>query len=261
MTRCKVLTLIAAWCFVAHTTAAPAPASALQVAAAADLATCIDEINRGFANSVGGAEVKSTIGSSGNFFAQIRNGAPFDVFLSADTFYPRELAKAGLADPATLMVYAHGQLMMWSTDPAIEPGSGLKLLADRRIARIAIANPDVAPYGRAAKAALEHAGLWHVVKHKLVFGENAAQTAQFVETGNAQVGFVGSAHVKAVGNLTKGRGWLVPAGFYPVMEQGAIVTAKGRTHPLAVRYLDFLGSHDGRAILHKYGFSLPEARK
>ncbi len=233
-------------------------ADSLQIAAASDLATCIDELNSSFAKSVGGADLKSSTGSSGNFFAQIKNGAPFDVFLSADIFYPRELAKAGLADAATLVVYAHGQLVMWSSDPKLDLSTGLRLLGDPKIQRIAIANPDVAPYGRAAKAALQKAGVWESIKHKLVFGENVAQTAQFVDSGNAQVGFVSMAHVKS-GKNPHGGAWQVPDDILPLMEQGGIVTAKGRGNPLAVKYLAFLRSEAGRAILRKYGFGLPEA--
>lgn len=240
------------WC--SFTLAAPV----LQVAAAADLVACIVELNEGFAKSVGGAEVKASIGSSGNFFAQIKNGAPFDVFLSADVQYPRELAKAGLADAATLTVYAYGQLVMWTNDPKIDVSTGFPLLTDPRIQRIAIANPDHAPYGRAAKAALERAGVWDAIKHKLVFGENIAQTAQFVETGNAQVGFVAIVQIKTGNNQPKGRAWQVPAELYPLLEQGGIVTAKGKKNPLAPKYLVFLRSEAGRTILRKYGFVLPK---
>ena len=241
---------------IGSTTALAAPG--LQVAAAADLAICIGELNEVFAKSAGGTDVKYSIGSSGNFFAQIKNGAPYDVFLSADTYYPRELVKAGLADAATLMVYAHGQLMMWTNDPQVDVSLGWRVLNDPKITRVALANPDVAPYGRAAKAALEKAGLWNALKSKLVFGENVAQTAQFVETGNAQVGFVGSAHIKKSGNVPTGRAWQVPVDLYPLIEQGGIVTAKGKDNPLALKYLAFLRSEAGRGILRKYGFALPE---
>lgn len=233
-------------------------APTLQVAAAADLAVCIAELNDSFAAGVGTIEVKTSIGSSGNFFAQIRNGAPFDVFLSADTHYPRELAKAGLADAATLTVYAHGQLMMWTNDPQLDLSAGLRLLSEPKITRIALANPDVAPYGRAAKSALVQAGVWDAIKHKVVLGENVAQTAQFVETGNAQVGFVGSAHIKTSANAQRGRAWPVPTDLYPVLEQGGIVTVKGKQNPLAPRYLAFLRSEAGRTILRKHGFTVPK---
>lgn len=232
-------------------------ASMLRVAAAADLAPCIAELNSVFAASVGGAEVTYSIGASGNFYAQIKNGAPYEVFLSADLHYPQELAKAGLADAASLMIYAHGQLVMWSNDPKVNVSLGLNALTTPAIQRIAIANPELAPYGRAAKAALQSSGMWDVVKSKLVVGESIAQTAQFVETGNAQIGLISSAHVNAAKKSAQGQVWIVPANLYPLIEQGAIVTTKGKNNPLAMQYLDFLRSEKGRTILRKYSFNLP----
>jgi molybdate transport system substrate-binding protein len=234
---------------------------ALRIAAAADLASCIDPINAAFAKNVGVADVKASIGSSGNFYAQIKQGAPFDVFLSADLQYPRELAKAGLADSTSLVVYAHGKLMMWSTDPQFDPAVGMQLLRDPKITHVAIANPDVAPYGRAAKAALERAGLWDAIKPKLIFGENIAQTAQFIETGNAQIGFVGSTHTKSNAGGQNGRSWPVPVDLYPLIEQGGIVTATGKSNSLARQYLDFLRSETGRTVLRKCGLAVPEVSK
>ncbi|MGZ3158928.1 MAG: molybdate ABC transporter substrate-binding protein [Burkholderiaceae bacterium] len=236
-------------------------ASLLRVAAAADLAPCIAELNSVFAASVGGADVTYSIGASGNFYAQIKNGAPYDVFLSADLHYPQELAKAGLADAASLMVYAHGQLVMWTNDPKVDISGGLKALTAQSIQRIAIANPEVAPYGRAAKAALQNAGVWDAVQSKLVTGESIVQTAQFVETGNAQVGLISFAHVNGSKKPAQGQTWIVPANLYPLIEQGAIVTVKGKSNPLATQYLAFLRSEKGRAILQKYSFNLPEKRQ
>jgi molybdate transport system substrate-binding protein len=253
----RLLQLIAAATLLSSTAIA---APALHVAAASDLATCIEEINRGFAQSAGELEVKVSVGSSGNFFAQIKNGAPFEVFLSADMFYPRELARVGLADVTTLIIYAQGHLMMWSIDPALDLNAGLRVLLEPSVLRIAIANPGVAPYGRAAKAALEKAALWDAVRPKLVFGENVAQTAQFVETGNAQIGFVGSSHVHDKNGNLKGRSWLVPQELYPPLEQGGIVTAKGRANPAAAKYLAYLQSDGGRAILQKCGFTVPDKK-
>lgn len=235
-------------------------ASVLQVAAAADLAICINELNRKFEQNVNGTEVRASIGASGNFFAQIKNGAPFDVFLSADMFYPRELAKAGLADAASLRVYAHGQLTLWSNDPKIDVSTGFRLLTDPKITRIAIANPEVAPYGRAAKEALVRSGLWEVIRHKLVLGENVAQTAQFVETRNAQIGFISSTLLNPSDRVAKGQAWTVPADFHSVIEQGAIVTIKGKANPFSYKYIDFLHSDEGRTVLRKYGFTLPQVR-
>jgi molybdate transport system substrate-binding protein len=235
----------------------PQSRQTLQVAAAADLAVCMDELNAAFSRSAPGITVKSTIGASGNFHAQIRNGAPYDVFLSADLFYPRELARAGLAQADSLFVYAHGRLVLWTADPRIDVAMGLRVLADPSVRRIAIANPDVAPYGRAAKAALEGAGLWQAVQAKLVFGENVAQAVQFVATGNAQVGLISAAHARAPGRADTGKAWEVPSGSFPLIEQGAIVTVHGRDNPSAAAYLAFMRSAPGRDILRRHGFGLP----
>lgn len=229
----------------------------LQVAAAADLAQCIDELNAGFSAAHGDAVVTSSIGSSGNFYAQITNGAPFDVFLSADLAYPVALARAGHADLSSLITYAHGQLVLWTADATLDPSTGFKLFEDVRVKRIALANPDLAPYGRAARDALRHAGVWEGILPRLVFGDNVAQTGQFIATGNAQVGLVSAAHFKP-GTARPGRSWPVPQSWYPLIEQGAIVTATGRANPLARHYVAFLRSDAGRTILRRYGFVLPE---
>ena len=238
-----------------------ASAASLQIAAAADLAVCMQELNAAFSTAHAGAEIKSNIGSSGAFFAQITNGAPFDVFLSADLDYPRALALAGKADAATLVVYAHGQLVLFSADPSVSLAQGFKAFDDPRIKRIAIANPDIAPYGRAARAALQHAGVWNTVQTRLVFGENIAQTAQFVTTGNAQAGLVSSAQAGQRDSSAGRSVWIVPPDWYPTIEQGGIVTAYGKSNPLAREYLAFLQNANGRTILHRYGFTLPTPRQ
>ncbi|MEC5215594.1 molybdate transport system substrate-binding protein [Actimicrobium sp. GrIS 1.19] len=245
--------LASALLLLAAVSATAAPA--LQIAAAADLAICINELNATFAKANGNADVRSSIGSSGNFFAQINNGAPFDVFLSADLDYPRKLAEAGFADASSLTTYAIGRLVLWSSDPTLDLDRGFRVFADARVQHIAIANPELAPYGRAARAALQHASAWDGIASRLVIGDNVAQAAQFIATGNAQVGLVGAAHVSA----TKGgRAWIVPPDWYPVIEQGGIVTASGRSNPLAAKYLAFLRSDGGRDILRRYGFALPD---
>ncbi len=223
----------------------------LQVAAAADLACCIESINRAFEKTANVA-VKTSIGSSGNFYAQIRNGAPFDVFLSADLFYPETLAAQGYADRSSMSVYAIGTLAILASDRRFAPERGLAALSDPAVTRIAIANPDVAPYGRAAKAALIRAGLWERLQPKLVRGENVAQAAQFVRSGNAQLGFVSAAHLEDAQSA-----WTVPAELHPPIEQGGIVTEKGRANPLAQQYLDFIRSETAQAVLRANGFRFP----
>ena len=240
------------------TLALAAPAAPLQIAAAADLAVCMQELNATFSAAHDSAEVKSSVGSSGNFFAQISNGAPFDVFLSADLDYPRALASAGYAELTTLVVYAHGQLVMITTDAALPIADGFKLFNDARIHRIAIANPEVAPYGRAARAALQHESIWTSLQPRLVFGENVAQTAQFVVTGNAQLGLVGRIHMGKLDRSVPPRFWIVPSAWYPTILQGGIVTVHGKDNPLARQYLKFLRSTAGREILGGCGFTLPD---
>lgn len=236
-----------------------AQAGTLLVAAASDLVYCIDELGAAFRKAEPGAEVKVSTGASGNFFAQIKRGAPFDVFLSADMDYPRQLAQEGAADLASLAPYAIGRLAVWTLDPRFDLGTGMRVFADPRLVRAAIANPDVAPYGRAARAALIHHGVWDAVQGKLAIGENVAQAAQFVQTGNAQLGIVSLATVLSPRLKGTGRHYVVPeAGIAPI-EQGAVVTTHGKGNPLAARFLQFLQTKAARDILQRSGFGLPRA--
>src|SRR5262245_15335488 len=160
--------------------AGPAPERPVAVAAASDLKFAMDELVAEFGRAHPDIKVVVTYGSSGNFHAQIANGAPFDAFFSADAQYPRLLAEAGLADKGSVFLYAIGRIVLWvpkTSSIAVE--RGLSVLADRSVRHVAIANPKHAPYGRAAEAALRAAGVYDAVQSKLVFGENIAQTAQF----------------------------------------------------------------------------------
>jgi molybdate transport system substrate-binding protein len=238
----------------------PARAAPLLVAAAADMTYCIDELAAAFGREAPGAKVKVSLGASGNLYAQIRNGAPFDVFLSADMAYPAQLAKLGVADGATLAPYAVGRIALWSLDARLDLSGGMAVLRDPRVVRVAIANPASAPYGRAARAALERDGVWDAVQSKLVIGENVAQTAQFVQSGNAQVGIVSLATLRSPRLAGAGRYFLIPdTGLAPIT-QGAIVTRHGAANPLAPRFVRFLGSPAARAILERNGFNLPPSQ-
>jgi molybdate transport system substrate-binding protein len=239
--------------------ALPAAAQPLLVAAASDLAWSIDELAAAFRKEVPSAEVKVSLGASGNLFAQIRNGAPHEVFLSADMDYPARLGQLGVTDTTTLTPYAIGRIALWTVDRRFDPAQGMVLLRDPRIRRIAIANPDTAPYGRAARAALVRDGLLQAVTPKLVIGENVAQTAQFVQSGNAEVGIVSLATLRSPRLGGVGRYYLIPdTGMAPI-EQGAIVTQRGAANPLAARFVRFLGSPAARAILERDGYGLPKA--
>ena len=237
-----------------------AHAGTLLVAAASDLVHCIDELGASFQKEAPGTEVKVSTGASGNFFAQIKRGAPFDVFLSADMDYPRKLAQEGAADAASLAPYAVGRLAVWTLDARFDVRQGMRMFADPRLTRAAIANPDVAPYGRAARAALVHHGVWDGVRGKLVIGDNVAQAAQFVQTGNAQLGIVSLATVLSPRLKGVGRYYLVPEEGIAPTDQRAMVPKRGHASPSAARFVRFLHSAAARAILARSGFGLPRAR-
>lgn len=236
----------------------PLRAESLSVAAASDLVYCLEELNAAFRKAHPRVDLKSMTGASGNIFAQIQNGAPFDVFLSADVKYPRELIKAGLAEENSLTVYAIGHLVVWTNTDAVDVSAGLSSLGGAAVKKIAIANPEHAPYGRAAKAALEQAKLWESLKGKLVFGENIAQTAQFVETGNADAGVVALSLVMSPRLEKVGRWTPVPVDAYPKLEQAVVVTKRGAANPLALDYVNFLRSKEAREVFDRYGFRVSE---
>jgi molybdate transport system substrate-binding protein len=231
------------------------------IAAAADLKFAMTELAGQFERQTG-TKVNVTYGSSGNFFSQLRNGAPFDLFFSADIDYPRKLEAAGLAEPGTLHEYAMGRIVIWTpADAKVDVAKeGWKALLDPRVQKIAIANPEHAPYGRAAVAALEKAGIYDQVKAKLVYGENISQAAQFVQSGNAQAGII--ALSLAISPAMKdGKSWEIPANMHPGIEQGAIVMKNAKNKDTARAFLEFVKSEAGRALLAKYGFALPEKTK
>lgn len=231
----------------------------LVVAAAADLVFCLERLDAEFKRANPGVEIKTTTGSSGNFFAQIQNGAPFDVFLSADVNYPRQLIKAGLAEEKSLTQYAVGRIVLWTLQPdKLNVDKGLEILRDPAVGKVAIANPEHAPYGRAAKSALEKTGVYEAVKDRLVLGENIAQTAQFVQSGNVDAGIVALSLVLAPKVASVGRYYLIPESSHPPLEQALVITRHGAANPLATKYVEFLRSKEARAIFDTFGFRLPE---
>ena len=248
--------LFAAFAFFCSILLSPASAQDLSVAAAADLTYCLPEINVAFQKAYPDAHLTVAYGSSGNFFSQIQNGAPFDVFLSADLQYPRTLHDQGLTTAP--VPYAQGRLVLWTANLSLDLSQGLAILKDPAIKRIALANPDHAPYGRAAKAALQQAHLWDVIQPRLVFGESIAQTAQFVQTGNADAGLVAFSLVIAQPPSRAGHTYEIPADQYPAIEQSAVITKHGGANSLAGYYLDFLKSPEARKILEQFGFRLPK---
>jgi molybdate transport system substrate-binding protein len=235
---------------------APPPAT-LNIAVAADMAHCVEALDAAFSAQHPEVELKVATGASGDFFAQIKNGAPFEVFLSADMDYPRQLVKAGLANAKSLKPYALGRLALWTTTPGINPGRGRTVLTAASTMKIAIANPETSPYGRAAMMAVERLGVADAVKGKLVVGESVAQAAQFVQSGNAEIGFIPYSLLIVPPLKDVGIYILLPGGTYPEILQGAVVTQKGAKNPLAKAYVDFLGSAEARAIFEANGYEAP----
>jgi molybdate transport system substrate-binding protein len=233
-----------------------AHAQTLRVAAAADLQYVLTDLSAQYEKQTG-VKLAITYGSSGNFFAQIQNGAPFDLFLSADINYPKKLIAAGLAVSDSLQIYAAGRLVLWlPPDSPLDPGGGLKILLDPRIQKIAIANPEHAPYGRAAVAALQNAGLYGQLKPKLVFGENISQAAQFVQSGSAQAGLIALSLALSPA-MNNGKRWDIPPDSYPPFEQAAVLLKSSSNKQPAASFLGFLKSSQARDILERYGFRVP----
>ena len=233
----------------------------INVAAAADLSAALQEVAIKYEKHTGVA-VKLSFGASGALTQQIQNGAPFDVFFSADMDYPRQLIAGGQAEGATLSRYAVGQLVLWvpADSPLDVEHKGMEVLLDPSVKKIAMANPQHAPYGRAAAAALKHYGLYEKVSSRLVLGENVSQAAQFVESGNAQAGFVALAHAVAPAMQDKGKYWVVPTEAHPPLDQGVVIVSRSPRRPDAVAFLEYVKTAEAVVVLRRYGFSLPDLR-
>jgi molybdate transport system substrate-binding protein len=227
----------------------------ITVAAAADLSIALKEIGDNYEKKTG-LKVNTSFGASGALTQQIQNGAPFDLFFSADMDYPRQLISTGEADDASLYQYAVGRLVLWVPEgsPLDVEHKGMSVLLDPSVKKIAIANPQYAPYGRAAVAALKRDGVYDHVANWLVLGENASQAAQFVESGNAQAGFVALAHAVAPGMRGKGKYWVVPAGDYPPLAQGVVVLSRSKHKKEATQFLEYIKTKESAELLEKYGF-------
>lgn len=234
-----------------------AGAQEITVAAASDLSFAMPDLVAGFQKQTGN-KVNVTFGSSGNFFSQIQHGAPFDIFFSADIDYPRKLDAVGLCEPGTLYEYAAGRIVVWAPEdsPLDVQSLGWKAFLDPRVQKIAVANPAHAPYGRAALAALKSAGILDQLQSKLVYGENISQTAQFVQSGNAQIGIVALSLALSPA-MQQGRRWEIPADSYPPLVQGAVVLKSSKAKGEAKKFLEFIKSAAGREILERYGFQRP----
>jgi len=238
---------------------AAAPAQSVRIAAASDLQFAMEDLTARYQKQ-SNIKLSVTYGSSGNFFSQMQNGAPFDLFFSADNAYPQKLIDAGLADPKSLYTYAFGRIVLWArADARLDLAKdGFSALQDSHVTRVAIANPRHAPYGRAAIAALQKAGLYEQLKAKLVFGENISQAAQFVQSGSAQVGII--ALSLAISPAMKdGERWDVPTDYYPPLAQAVVLLTSSANKSAALAFLEFVKSDAGKSILARHGFEFPQS--
>jgi molybdate transport system substrate-binding protein len=231
----------------------------LSSAAASDLGPAFKEITDGYEKQ-SGIKVDLILGSSGNFFAQIQNGAPYDMFFSADRDYAKKLQNAGQADHLT--AYADGAIVLWvPNDSKLDLKRGMDILLDPSVKKIAVANPAHAPYGRAAMSALEHFALAEKVKDRLVLGENISQTTQFIQTGAAEIGITALSLALSPALKPEGRYWEVPRDAYPRMEQAVVILKSVKNRQAATAFLEYVQSAPAKDIMQRYGFRLPAPEK
>jgi molybdate transport system substrate-binding protein len=229
----------------------------LRIAAASDLRYALEDVVKAFRQRHSEARIEPAYGSSGMFYAQLVNHAPFDLYLSADVQYPRKLSEQGLTLPGSDFTYADGRIVLWTgnaTGVDVER-LGMDALRQPAVRHIAIANPAHAPYGRAAEAALRSLGHYDAVKSKLVMGENISQAFQMAQSGAAEVGIVALSLAMAPGASGQGQYWEVPRDAYPRIRQGGAIMKWTRNPPAAQAFRAFLLAPEGRAILKRYGFS------
>lgn len=241
--------------------AGAARADDIAVAAAADLSFAMKDLAARYEQK-SGSRIALSFGASGNFYAQIQSGAPYDLFFSADADYPAKLAVDRFLEKSSVRTYAIGHLVLWIPNSSKIDLQQFKMntLLQPSVQKIAIANPDHAPYGRAALAALEHFGLKERVSDKFVLGENVSQAAQFVQSGNAQAGLIPLSLAMSPAMKSAGRYWELPSDSYPAIQQAVGILASSKHQRAALAFIDFVASPEGATVLQQYGFALP-ARK
>jgi molybdate transport system substrate-binding protein len=228
----------------------------LTIAAASDLQSAMQELTSHFENETG-KSVKAIYGSSGNFFQQVQNGAPYDMFFSANLDFPKKLEESGLTEAGSFYQYARGKIVIWvRNDSQVNLEHGLQALLDPRIKKIAVANPLHAPYGQAAVAAMRKAGIYEKVKDKFVLGENISQTASFVTSGAADIGIVALSLALSPNMKGKGRYVDIPPSEYPALNQACVILNSSKNKTLAQRFLAYVKSEAARKQLATYGFDV-----
>ncbi|WP_137173385.1 molybdate ABC transporter substrate-binding protein [Massilia sp. HP4] len=247
MKRLASLTLVMTFMGTAH-------AGEVQVAVAANFAGPMEKLAAGFERDTGHKAIVAS-GATGKFYAQIRNGAPFEVMLSADDDTPARLEKEGHVVAGSRFTYATGRLVLWSArDGVVDAGGNVLRTGSYR--HLSIANPKTAPYGAAAVATLQKLGLYQTVQPRIVQGENIAQAWQFASTGNAELGFVAQAQVWRDGKFTSGSGWIVPATMHDPIRQDAALLSKGAKNPAAQALLQYLRTDKAKALIRSFGYEV-----
>ncbi|GAB3106043.1 molybdate ABC transporter substrate-binding protein [Pseudomaricurvus hydrocarbonicus] len=223
------------------------------MAAASNFTATMKDLTRSFEQETG-HQVILSFGSSGKFYAQISHGAPFQAFFSADQAKPIALEKAGLAIPGSRITYAEGSLALWSAKPDFA-NQGEKTLVQRDFRKLALANPRLAPYGQAAMEVLKNLDQVDATRNKWVQGENISQTYQFIDSGNAEMGFVAAPQILKRGKITKGSAWIIPHELYNPIRQDAVILEKGKNSPATHELMEFMRSSRARKIIESYGYA------
>lgn len=232
----------------------PARADEVRVAVAANFTAPMQKIAPGFESATGHKLILS-FGSTGKFYAQIRNGAPFDVLLSADEATPAKLEAKGNAVSGSRFTYAIGKLVLWSPKPGMVDKTG-KVLSQGEFRHLALANPKLAPYGAASVDAMKALGVYEKLKEKFVLGENLPQVHQFVASGNAELGFLALSQIFQNGRYSEGSFWVLPENLYPPVKQDAIALALGKNKPAVDAFLKYLRGKESREIIKSYGYGI-----
>jgi molybdate transport system substrate-binding protein len=231
----------------------PTLAEQAMVAVAANFVPPFREVAMEFEKATG-HNVQVASGSSGNFYTQIKNGAPFDVFFSADNERPKLLEDEGLGVKGSRFTYAIGRLVLWSPDPDLVKGEDT--LLSGKFKHLAIANPKTAPYGVAAMQTMQKLGIWETVQPRIVLGENLGQTMGFIESGNAELGFLALSQVMDPKIKGKGGRWDVPVNMHEPIQQDVVLLTKGKDNPAAKALMEFMGGPQAIAIIERYGYEL-----
>lgn len=231
-----------------------ASAADLHLAVAANFTAPMEQLKPLF-EKASGHKLIISYGTVGKFYAQIKNGAPFELLISADDETPIRLEKDGLALPETRFTYAIGKLMLWSTKPGLVDAKG-EVLKQAEFKRLAIASPKLAVYGAAGVEVMKKLGVYEQLQSKLVFGENISQTYQFVATANADLGFVALSQIYKNGSYAAGSHWQVPANLYPQIRQDAVLLTRGKDNPAGRALLTFLKTQETKKIIRSYGYDI-----